>query len=214
MKRILGLDLGTNSIGWAVVNERDNNEERSSVMGIGVRAVPLTVDEQQNFVSGKAITTNAKRTEKHGMRLNLFRYKMRRSHLIKLLKDGGLITDDTLLAENGNRTTFETYHLRAKAADDEISLEEFARVLLMINKKRGYKSNRKAKSKDEDGQIIDGMDVARQLYDYGLTPGQYAFASLRKGKKNLPDFYRSDLQAEFDKVWNYQKTFYPNILTD
>lgn len=214
MKQILGLDLGTNSIGWAVVSEKENYEENSSVMKIGVRAVPLTVDEQQNFEKGKAITTNARRTEKHGMRLNLFRYKMRRSHLIKLLKDGGLINDDTLLAENGNRTTFETYHLRAKAADYEIGLEEFARVLLMINKKRGYKSNRKAKSEDEDGQIIDGMDVARQLYDYGLTPGQYAFELLKKGRRNLPDFYRSDLQAEFGKVWNFQRSFYPNILTD
>lgn len=27
MKRILGLDLGTNSIGWAVVNEAENSEK-------------------------------------------------------------------------------------------------------------------------------------------------------------------------------------------
>lgn len=214
MKRILGLDLGTNSIGWAVVNEKESNEEKSSIERIGVRVVPLTTEEQQSFDKGKAITTNAKRTEKHGMRLNLFRYKMRRSYLIKLLKDGGLITDDTLLAENGNRTTFETYRLRAKAADEEIGLEELARVLLMINKKRGYKSNRKVKSEDEDGQIIDGMDVARHLYDNNLTPGQYASALFNEGKRNLPDFYRSDLKTEFDKVWNFQKAFYPNILTD
>ena len=59
MKKILGLDLGTGSIGWAVVNERENNEERSSIAGLGVRVNPLTVDEQTNFEKGKPITTNA-----------------------------------------------------------------------------------------------------------------------------------------------------------
>src|SRR5690606_34661701 len=42
----------------------------------------------------------------------------------------------------------------------------------------------------------------------------YAYEVLSGGKKSIPDFYRSDLQAEFDKIWNFQKQFYPNILTD
>jgi len=37
MKKILGLDLGTNSIGWAVVNEAEKNEEKSSILKLGVR---------------------------------------------------------------------------------------------------------------------------------------------------------------------------------
>jgi hypothetical protein len=49
MKKILGLDLGTNSIGWALVNEAENSEEKSSIVQLGVRVNPLTVDEQQNF---------------------------------------------------------------------------------------------------------------------------------------------------------------------
>ena len=79
------------------------------------------------------------------MRRNLQRYKLRRENLIEVLKEYNFITDETILSENGNRTTFETYRLRAKAAVEEISLEQFAGVLLMINKKRGYKSSRKAK---------------------------------------------------------------------
>ena len=46
MKKILGLDLGTTSIGWAVVNEATNKEEKSSIVKLGVRVNPLTVDEQ------------------------------------------------------------------------------------------------------------------------------------------------------------------------
>lgn len=212
MKKILGLDLGTNSIGWAVVNEAENKEEKSSIVKLGVRVNPLTVDELTNFEKGKSITTNADRTLKRSMRRNLQRYKLRREHLIEILKNNGFISDNTILSENGNRTTFETYRLRAKAAIEEISLEEFARVLLMINKKRGYKSSRKAKN-TEEGQLIDGMEIAKRLYEENLTPGQLSYELLKSGKKYLPDFYRSDLLAEFDKVWNVQSQFY-SFLTD
>ena len=49
MKRILGLDLGTTSIGWALVNEAASNDEASSIVRLGVRVTPLTVDEKSNF---------------------------------------------------------------------------------------------------------------------------------------------------------------------
>lgn len=65
------------------------------------------------------------------MRRNLHRYKLRREALIEVLKECKFITEDTILSENGNRTTFETYRLRVKALTEEISLEEFARVLIM-----------------------------------------------------------------------------------
>ncbi|WP_279135821.1 type II CRISPR RNA-guided endonuclease Cas9 [Parabacteroides johnsonii] len=213
MKKILGLDLGTSSIGWALVNEAENSDEVSSIIKLGVRVNPLTVDEMQNFEKGKSITTNADRTLKRSMRRNLQRYKLRRDALIELLKKVGFITDKTILSEQGNRTTFETYRLRAKAAEEEISLEELARVLLMINKKRGYKSSRKAKG-EEEGALIDGMEIAKKLYDEDLTPGQLCLQLLESGKKFFPDFYRSDLQEEFNKIWNFQKQFNPFSFCD
>lgn len=213
MKKILGLDLGTTSIGWAVVNEAENSLEQSTIEKIGVRVNPLSVDELTNFEKGKSITTNADRTLKRSMRRNLQRYKLRRENLIEILKEQGFITDDTILSEGGNFSTFETYRLRAKATTKEITLKQFARVLLMINKKRGYKSSRKAKSTDE-GQLIDGMEIAKKLYNENLTPGQLVYQLLKEGKKYIPEFYRSDLQNEFDKIWNFQSQFYPEILTN
>lgn len=212
MKKILGLDLGTNSIGWAVVNEAEKSEEKSSIVKLGVRVNPLTVDELSNFEKGKSFTTNANRTLKRSMRRNLQRYKLRRKHLVNVLKENGFIDDGTLLSENGNRTTFETYRLRAKAAVEKISLQELTRVLLMINKKRGYKSSRKAKS-TEEGKLIDGMEIAKRLYVENLTPGQLSLQLLKEGKRHLPDFYRSDLQTEFDKIWERQINYYPELLT-
>jgi CRISPR-associated endonuclease Csn1 len=213
MKKVLGLDLGTNSIGWAVVNESENQNEKSSIIKLGVRVNPLTVDELSNFEKGKSITTNADRTLKRSMRRNLQRYKLRRENLVEVLKGNGFISDDSVLSENGNKTTFETYRLRSKAVKEEISLLELTRVLLMINKKRGYKSSRKARS-TEEGQLIDGMEIAKKLYEEELTPGQLSFQLLQNGKRHLPDFYRSDLQTEFDQIWQKQKLYYPDLLTD
>lgn len=213
MKKILGLDLGTTSIGWALVNEAESKEEQSSIIKLGVRVNPLTVDEQSDFEKGKSISTNADRTKRKDARRNLQRYKLRREYLIDILKSNGFISDNTILSEQGNHKTFETYRLRSKAVSEEISLSELSRVLLMINKKRGYKSSRKAKSKEE-GQIIDGMSVAKQLYESNMTPGQFSLSLLQKGMKRLPDYYRSDLIDEFNKIWNFQASFYPDILTD
>ena len=213
MKRILGLDLGTNSIGWAVVNEAENANETSSIVKLGVRVNPLTVDELQNFEKGKSIETNTARTLKRSMRRNLQRYKLRREELVKILREAGFISTDVILSENGNKSTFETYRLRAKAATEKISLSEFARVLLMINKKRGYKSSRKAKG-EEEGALIDGMEVAKRLYDENITPGELCLQLLINGKKHLPDFYRSDLQKELERIWDFQKQFYPSVLID
>lgn len=179
-KRILGLDLGTTSIGYAKVIE-DKQTQGSSVDCIGVRVNPLTTDEQTNFEKGKPVSVNADRTLKRGMRRNLDRYQLRRNNLIEVLQNHKIITKETKLTEDGKDTTHSTYELRALSATERISLEEFARVLLIINKKRGYKSSRKAKNEDE-GQIIDGMAVAKRLYEENLTPGQLAYKLLKEGK--------------------------------
>ena len=210
MKKILGLDLGTTSIGWALVNECENEDEKSSIIRLGVRVNPLTTDEKGNFERGKAITTNSDRQQTHGARINLQRYKLRRKYLC--LNKHGWIGSEPMY-EDGKSSTFETYKLRAKAAVEEVSLHEFARILFMMNKKRGYKSNRKANDK-EDGKLFDGMTVAKKLYEEHLTPAEYSLQLLNKGKRFTPEYYRSDLIEEFEKIWNEQKKYYPEILTD
>ena len=213
MKRILGLDLGTASCGWAVVDEAEHEHEQSSIIKLGVRVIPLTSDEKANFEKGRTIETNVNRTQKRGMRRNLQRFKLRREALIRVLKEHQWISDQAILTEQGNRSTFETYRLRSRAATEKISLEEFARVLLMLNKKRGYKSNRKSQIKDA-GQVIDGMAAARRLYENNITPGQLSLQLLEEGNRHLPDFYPSDLRMEFDKIWNLQRLFSPFWLND
>lgn len=211
-KNILGLDLGTTSIGWAHVIE-DENYEGSEIKQIGVRVNPLTVDEQTNFEKGKPFSVNEARTLKRGMRRNLDRYQDRRKQLVEILINSKIINSDSVLTETGKDSTHTTWEIRAKSASERIELDEFARVLMAINKKRGYKSSRKAKN-EEEGQAIDGMAIAKKLYEEKLTPGQLVFQFLKERKKHIPDFYRSDLQNELDSVWEFQKRFHPEILTD
>ncbi|MFD1292401.1 type II CRISPR RNA-guided endonuclease Cas9 [Lutibacter holmesii] len=213
MKTILGLDLGTTSIGWALVKEAENEREQSEIIKLGVRVNPLTTDEQTDFEKGRPLSVNADRTLKRGARRNLQRFKLRRQNLIEILLRNNFISDDTPLTEVGENSTFETLALRSKSASEKIELDQLSKVLLSINKKRGYKSSRKAKNEDE-GSIIDGMAVAKELYDNNYTPGQYVLNLLKSEKKYIPDFYRSDLQTEFDIIWNFQKQFYPEILID
>ncbi len=174
---------------------------------------PLTVDEKTNFEKGQPLSTNADRTLKRGARRNLQRYKLRRKDLIQTLIENGFVNHNTPLTEVGKGTTHQTLELRAKSARERVELEDLARIFLTINKKRGYKSSRKAQNEDE-GQAIDGMAVAKELYDNNLTVGQYVFNLLSNGQKYIPDFYRSDLQFEFDKIWGFQKQFYPETLTN
>ena len=59
MKNILGLDLGSGSIGWSVIQEGENNR---TILGMGSRIIPLSPDDTTQFTQGKSITKNADRT--------------------------------------------------------------------------------------------------------------------------------------------------------
>jgi CRISPR-associated endonuclease Csn1 len=211
-KRILGLDLGITSIGSALVEEAENNTEESKIIKLGVRVTPLTVEEKTDFEKGRPLGTNRERTLKRSARRNLQRFKLRREALIDELIDHTIISKETPLTEIGKNSTHQTLYLRAKAAKERIELEDFARVLLSINKKRGYKSSRKARN-EEEGVAIDGMSIAKELYENNLTPGEYVLDLLKQNKKYIPDFYKSDLHNEFDKIWEYQQKYHSEILS-
>lgn len=231
MKKILGLDLGTNSIGWAIVYEEESDEEQSSIIKLGSRIIHFDnfvktdtgaspYDAVKEFSAGKGLSPNAGRTKAHGMRIRLQRYKLRRKHLVKVLRDNNIINENTLLCEDGKGTTLQTYRIRAKAATAEISLEEFARVLLMINKKRGYKSSRKeiADNDSEESGYLGAISArSKLLTEHNLTVGQWKYLQLCDNPhKSLRDtiFYRQDYLDEFEKVWNVQAQYHPELTKD
>jgi len=66
-KKILGLDLGTNSIGWALV-EQNNESQKSQIIKLGSRIIPMSEDILGKFDSGITESDTAKRTQFRGVR--------------------------------------------------------------------------------------------------------------------------------------------------
>lgn len=106
MKKILGLDLGTNSIGWAVINAeeqtRDDNTTFLSPTGIssaGSRIIPMGEDALSNFNSGKTSKNStvksaaAQRTDYRGMRRLRERNLLRRERLLRVLNILGFLPE-------------------------------------------------------------------------------------------------------------------------
>lgn len=92
MKRILGLDLGTNSIGWALVeNDFDNFEGR--ILGMGSRIIPMTQDIKDDFGRGNSISQTAERTGYRGVRRLRERHLLRRERLHRVLNLMGFLPE-------------------------------------------------------------------------------------------------------------------------
>ena len=65
MKKIVGLDLGTNSIGWALINayiDEYNKEHLYGIEACGSRIIPMDAAILGNFDKGNSISQTADRT--------------------------------------------------------------------------------------------------------------------------------------------------------
>lgn len=84
MKKILGLDIGTNSIGFALIEfDTENNSYR--IINIGSRIIPMTQDVLGNFDRGNSISQTAERTSFRGIRRLRERHLLRRERLHRIL---------------------------------------------------------------------------------------------------------------------------------
>ncbi len=100
MKKILGLDLGTNSIGWAVVNANDSTREDgttflkpNSISAAGSRIIPMSADILGKFDSGDSVSQTAERTSYRSVRRLRERNLLRRERLLRVLKLMGFLPD-------------------------------------------------------------------------------------------------------------------------
>lgn len=98
MKRILGLDVGTNSIGAAVITLPDTLEDfgsKGSIEWMGSRIVPVDTKYLNEWEAGKSAATKAaERRLKRGSRRLKQRYKLRRNRLLTVLKLLGWVSND------------------------------------------------------------------------------------------------------------------------
>ena len=100
MKKILGLDLGTNSIGWAVVNAEETTRENETtylkptgISAAGSRIIPMSADILGNFDVGNSVSQTAERTGYRGVRRLHERNLLRRQRLLRVLKLMGFLPE-------------------------------------------------------------------------------------------------------------------------
>lgn len=225
MKKILGLDLGVGSIGWALI-ESDEENNPSKILGMGSRIVPMSTDDANKFSSGNAISKNQDRTAKRTTRKGYDRYQLRRQNLTDMLHTLGMTPDEALI----KLPVLALWQLRAKAATkgERLSLPEIGRVLYHLNQKRGY---RHAKADEgADKQQRDYVASINQRYAHilsiGKTIGQFFADNLKESEITTEKgkfytyrikeqvFPRKAYMAEFDQIMECQREFYPNVLTD
>ena len=202
----LGLDLGTNSIGWAAVN-LDENGEPCGVLDMGVRIFPDGRDEQS-----KTSNAVARRTAR-GARRRRDRYLDRRKRLMDALVEFGLMPKDA--EERKGLERLDPYVLRALALDQPLQPFELGRALFHLNQRRGFKSNRKTEGGDdpEKTRLSERIgDLRRSIGESGVrTLGE--FLAQRHEKRETvrarpelglyPD--RAMYQAEFDAIREKQE---------
>ena len=87
-RKILGLDLGTNSIGWAVVSQ---NMDSRSIAAAGSRIIPMDAALMGDFESGNSVSQTANRTAARGTRRLYERRALRRERLCRVLSILGFL---------------------------------------------------------------------------------------------------------------------------
>jgi len=235
----LGLDLGSNSIGWALIDEPNQR-----IVAAGVRVFPEGVDA---FDTAKEKSRTQERRTKRAMRRQIARRARRKFFLRLALWNARLLPDPAIQFGPDNRraqrlvrrgslpsialaapdnTWLQTdpYQLRRKGLDHPLTPHEFGRVLLHLNMRRGFLSNSKsdkAKQKETSDMLKEISALAKEIDDAGhRTLGEHLAASVAKpGEKPLVRVRgrhtrRDMLRKEFDLLWSAQKLHHPQLLTD
>lgn len=228
----LGLDIGTNSIGWWLYAME--NGAITEVIDGGVRIFSDGRDPKSK--ASLAVDRRVARAQ----RRRRDRYLRRKAALMKRMAEVGLMPADP--SEAKVLELLDPYALRAQGLDQALPLTQFGRALFHLNQRRGFKSNRKADRGDnESGKIKDAtarLDQA-MMVKRARTYGE--FLHMRRAgapdERQVPtvrtrlsiakrdnaekeeagyDFYpdRRHLAEEFDKLWAAQAAHHPVTLTD
>lgn len=225
--KVLGLDLGPTSIGWALI-EIDTFNNPVRILGMGSRIIPYSSDTTAtDFSKGKGESPCAERTRCRQMRRNLDRFQLHREQLKSLLLASGIILPGYTTPA---ASPLEVWKVRAEAATPgvKLSLAQLAGVLLHINHRRGYKH---AKSDMGDSKQTDYVNKINDRYaeikQTGKTVGQYFYNRLKESEvvsKNGKKSYtyrikeqvcpRQAYEDEVDRILSVQSKFYPNMLTE
>jgi CRISPR-associated endonuclease Csn1 len=191
MKKVLGLDIGTNSIGWAFIetNVYDNPENLNGrILNLGSRIIPMDGDAISKFETGNPESKASARRQARGARRLNQRYKLRRTRLINAFKILNWVPNEF-------PTEFKklSKHYINKLLPYSKELKEEAAIFFGIEGKKTTKGD--AYEISEDWLIyflktkaihtkVTLPELARILYHYNQRRG---FKSSRKDNKIVAD---------------------------
>jgi CRISPR-associated endonuclease Csn1 len=230
MRYRLALDLGSTSLGWAMIRLNTVNEP-CAVIKAGVRIF----SDGRNPKDGSSLAVT--RREARAMRRRRDRLLKRKSRMMHTLTEHGFFPTDPL--KRKELETLNPYVLRAKGLDGALTPSEFARALFHINQRRGFKSNRKTDKKDNDsGALKTAINKLRlMLKETGCRTvgewlnkrdvvGETVRARYRQnkvvkddGKTRIDKSYdlyidRAMIEAEFDALWAKQHELNPALFNE
>jgi len=197
----LGLDLGTNSIGWALLR-LDEHGVPCGLLDFGAHIFHDGRDptSQQSLTADRRVARGARRRRD--------RYLQRRRRLQALLSDYGLlpISKDERKALGRQ----DPYTLRARALDSRLKPYELGRTLFHMNQRRGFKSNRLAGEEDEKerGKIAKHIGKLREQID-PKTPGRRTLGEWlhRRQARGEPVRFRPETATFYPTRDMYEQEF-------
>jgi CRISPR-associated endonuclease Csn1 len=234
MQYRLALDLGTTSLGWAMLRVKPNEDGQLQPCAI-IKAGVRIFSDGRNPKDGSSLAVT--RREARAMRRRRDRLLKRKARMLQQLTHFGFFPTD--LAERKALETLNPYELRAKGLDEALSPYEFGRALFHINQRRGFKSNRKTDKKENDSGTlkaaikfvhsqIDGntyRTVGEWLYKRMLNgdPVRARYRQTKQvkedGKTKIDKSYdlyvdRAMVEAEFEAIWARQATLNPTTYSE
>ena len=131
-QKILSLDLGITSIGYAILNEMDNN--RYELVDYGISMFDKATDKDGK---SKKLLHSASQSSS-----NLHDLRKKRTQNLAILFETHKLgrADDLLQQERENRYADKWYLRAEKAFTEKLEIEELFTVLYLMAKHRGYKS--------------------------------------------------------------------------
>jgi len=225
MMRIFGLDLGTTSVGSAVMDVDDPLAPRHGhVHHLGVRIFPEGV-EAAGGGSTKA-PPNQDRRKARLMRRQLRRKRRRRAKLGEILRQASLLPRFDPAPESGwsKLMALDPYQIRAGALDKALPPLALGRALYHLAQRRGFKGRRLAEEsaethskqeQEEQGKVKAGITALEQKIA-GRTLGAFlAEQDLKRFRAANPwRASRGMTETEFDRLWQAQAPHHPDLLTD
>lgn len=188
----LGLDLGTNSIGWALV--REDGTGGGALDGCGVRIFEEAVDAKTRAPK------NAARRSARLARRALQRRARRRALLRRTLAVTGLLPAELADGndlERGLNALGDPYDLRGRALVERLEPHQVGRVLLHLCARRGFLSNRKTRW----GKLLGDPDAADLIDDLEKQERQAAAGKSARAKEKEEEKEQSQLVEELIGLW-------------